>query len=139
MDQVALVEGGAEGLKRIAETFRSKGIPVSAVYLIKLTSEDGFEDRIIRLVADRRTIDLNLKRKMIYELVRLRRDNELPWIDPSVRFDIISSMDPEASRIIDYARRLGGPPVVIREATWQGFFIEYALVASVPHPNVAIV
>ena len=136
MDQVTLVEGGADGLNRIADAFRSKGIPVSGVYLIKLTSQDGFEDWIIRLVADREMPDL--KRKMIHELVRLRRDNELPRVDPSVRFDVVWPTEPEASRIIEYVQRVGGPPVVIRDATWKGLFIEYALVASVPHTNVAI-
>ncbi len=137
MDQVTLVDGGAEGLNRIAEAFRSRGIPVAGVYLIKLTSEDGFEEWIIRLVADREKPDI--KRKMIYELVRLRRDSQLPTVDPGVRFDIVSQTEPEASRIIEYAQRLGGPPVIIRDAVWKGLFVEYALVASVPHANVAIV
>jgi len=136
MDQIALVEGGAEGLNRIAELFRSKGVPVSGVYLIKLTSEDGFEKWVIRLIADRETPDL--KRKMIHELVRLRRDSRLPRVDPSVRFDIVSSTEPEASRIVEYARQLGGPPVVIRDAAWKGLFVEYALVARVPHTSAAV-
>ena len=37
MDQVTLVEDGAEGLNRIAEVFRSRGVPVTGVYLIKVT------------------------------------------------------------------------------------------------------
>jgi hypothetical protein len=50
MDNDTLVAGGAGGLDRIAECFRLKGIPVSGIYLIKLTAENGFEDWIIRLV-----------------------------------------------------------------------------------------
>jgi hypothetical protein len=136
MDQVTLVEDGAEGLNRIAEVFRSRGVPVTGVYLIKVTSQDEFEHWIIRLVVDRKTPDLT--RKMIHELVRLRRDNQLPKVDPSIRFDIIPRTESEASRIIDYARSLGGPPVLIRDASWKGLFIEYALVASVPSTNVAV-
>ena len=136
MDQVTLVEGGTEGLNRIAEAFRSKGVPVSGVYLIKVTSQDGFEHWIIRLVVDRKTPDL--KRKMIHELVRLRRDNRLPKVDPSVRFDVVSATDLEPSRVIDYAQRLGGAPVLIRDANWKGLFIEYALVASIPRTKVAV-
>src|SRR6516225_6460593 len=83
MDQVTLVEDGAEGLNRIAEVFRSRGVPVTGVYLIKVTSQDEFEYWIIRLVVDRKIPDMT--RKMIYELVRLRRDNQLPKVDPSVR------------------------------------------------------
>jgi hypothetical protein len=36
----------------------------------------------------------------------------------------------EASRVIEYARRLGEPPVVIRDAMWDGLYIDYALVAE---------
>ena len=78
------------------------------MYLIKVTSQDGFEYWIIRLVVDRKIPDMT--RKMIYELVRLRRDNQLPKVDPSVRFDVIARTELEASRIIDYARSLGAHP-----------------------------
>jgi len=136
MDQNTLVEVDADVLNRIATAFRSRGIPVSGVYLTKLTSENGYEDRIIRLVSER---DLpNLKRKMIYELVTLRRENALPKVDSGIRFDIVPSNDPEASRVIEYTRELGGPPVLIRDVMWKGLFIEYALVASVPQTDVAL-
>jgi hypothetical protein len=130
MDQDTLVDNGSEGLNQIAQAFRTKGIAVSGVYLIKLTSHDGFEEWIIRLIVE--TVWPDLKRKMISELVRLRRDNMLPRTLEGVRFDIVSAADAEASRVIEYVRLLGGPPVVIRDTVWKGLFIEYALVASIP-------
>lgn len=135
MDQDALVDGGVEGLARIAEAFRSKGLPVSGVYLIKLTSHDGFEAWIIRLIADRVRVVPDVKRQMIFALVELRRENALPRIETGVRFDIVDTKNDEASRIIEYTRGLGGPPAVIRDAVWKGLFIEYALVASVPQTD----
>ncbi len=137
MDQGALVENGAEGLIRIAEAFRARGLPIAGVYLIKLTSEDGFEDWIIRLVSDQYV--QNLGRRMVSELIQLRRESALPRVSPGVRFDVVSSDDAEASRVIDYTRRLGGPPAEIRDAMWRGLFIEYALVASVPQASFAVV
>jgi hypothetical protein len=134
MDQDVLVEGGAEGLDRIAEAFRSKGLPISGVYLTKLTSHDGFEEWIIRLIASARAVP-DLKRQMIYALVELRRENKLPRIEAGVRFDIVDPVNGEASRIIEYTRRLGGAPALIRDTMWKGLFIEYALVASVPQAD----
>ena len=74
---------------------------------------------------------------MISELVRLRQQNSLPQVDSSVRFDLVSLQDTEASRVLEYARKLGDPPVVIRDAMWKGLFIEHALVAEVPQVNLA--
>jgi hypothetical protein len=137
MDNDTLVAGGAGGLDRIAECFRLKGIPVSGIYLIKLTAENGFEDWIIRLVSDHKTADMT--RRMVQALVQLRRDdNCLPHVDSRVRFDLVSRTEPEPERVLDYAARLGGFPVTIRDAMWKGLFIEYALVPSVSQPNFAI-
>lgn len=120
-------------MNRIANAFRSKGLPVSGVYLIKLTSNDGYEERIIRLIVDRETPDL--KRQMIYKLVELRREGLLPQVDLGIRFDVVTAADSEAARIIEYTRRLGGPSALIRDTMWKGLFIEYALVASVPQTD----
>ena len=133
MDQDVLVEGGTTDLNRIANAFRSKGLPVSGVDLIKLTSNDGYEERIIRLIVDRETPDL--KRQMIYKLVELRREGLLPQVDLGIRFDVVTAADSEAARIIEYTRRLGGPSALIRDTMWKGLFIEYALVASVPQTD----
>jgi hypothetical protein len=137
MDQEALVEGGADGLIRIERAFQASGLAISGIYLIRLTSHDGFEEHVIRLVSDQKTPDLT--RKMIVELIKLRRNKDFPKVDPGVRFDMVSAGDLEASRIIDYARRLGGHPVVIRDAMWKGLFIEYALVAGLPQADFAAV
>lgn len=134
MDQDVLVEGGVQGLDRIADAFRSKELPVSGVYLIKVTSHDGFEEWIIRLIASRRVVP-DLKRQMIFALVELRREAALPRIEAGIRFDIVDAANDEASRIIEYTRRLGGPPTVIRDTMWKGLFIEYALVADVPQAD----
>lgn len=136
MDQDVLVEGGASGLLRIQQAFQSKGLRVVGIYIIKLTSHDGYEERVIRLVCDPENGDLT--RAMIGQLVELRRDKEFPKVDTGVRFTVVGTNDMEAARIIDYAKQLGGPPVVIRDAVWHGLFIEYALVASVPQADYAV-
>jgi hypothetical protein len=74
---------------------------------------------------------------MIVALIDLRREQALPRIDELVGFHIVDVDDPEASRVLDYAQRLGGPPVIIRDAMWQGLFIEYALVAMLPDRKAA--
>jgi len=69
--------------------------------------------------------------------VPLRRERALPRTDNSVRILIPHVDDIEASRGIDYAQRLGRPPVIIRDAMWPGLFIEYAVVAMALEPDVA--
>ena len=134
MDQDVLVAGGADGLNRIADAFRAKGVPVTGVYLVKLTSDDGYQEWVIRLIADAATGDA--QRQMIYNLVELRREKTFPRTDFGVRFDLVDPNDLEASRIIDYARRLGPLPVTITNAMLKGLFIEYALVARIPQTSV---
>jgi hypothetical protein len=134
MDQVAVVDGDANGLLEIMEAFKARGLPVEGVYLIVLTSDDGFVERIIRLVVPHRSHDLN--HRMIAELVKLRRQGKLPRVDESVRFSLISADDPEADRVADYARRIGVPGTV-QDVMWRGLFIEYALVAKVPQMAAA--
>lgn len=135
MDPLSLVEGGAEGLVRIAEAFRAKRLKISGIYLIKQTGHAGDERWVIRLLTDEKSP--HVKRNMIAALIDLRREETLPWIDDSVHFDIVHINDPEPIRVIQYARALGGPPVLIRDAMWQGLFIEYALVALVPERDAA--
>ena len=74
---------------------------------------------------------------MLTQLVAMQRDRTLPLIDPMIRIHIAASDDTEASRVLDYAERLGGPPVIIRGMMWQGLFIEYAVVARIPERNAA--
>jgi len=135
MDPGSLVEGGWEGLVRIANAFRSSGLPLTGIYLIKRSLPDGDEEWVIPLVSDEK--DPALARRMVDELIRLRRDQALPWIDPAVRIKIANSDDPEVSRVIGLAQRLGEPPIMIRDTMWDGLFIEYAMVALVPERAVA--
>jgi hypothetical protein len=136
MDPSALVEGGAKGLVRIAEAFRSAGISIVAIYLIKVAGHDGDDEWWeLRLVSEDKSPDLN--GRMIRELVELERAGRLPWIDHYVRFFIASIDDPEASRVIDYAQQFDRLPVVIRDVMWKGLFIEHALVAMVAERKAA--
>lgn len=135
MDSIGLVEGGVEGLVRIAVAFRAAGIPVTGVYLIKFTTDDNEDQWVLRLVVQETSADLD--RRMVTQLVALQRDRALPLIDPLIRIHIAASDDAEVSRVLDYAERLGGPPVIIRGVMWQGLFIEYAVVALIPERNAA--
>ena len=136
MDQNALVEDGDEGLIRILEAFASRGLNYTGIYLIALISNEGAVDNVIRLIS---ASDLpNQNRDMIYELVRLRRDNKLPWVDTKVRFSVVSESDMEAARLIDYVQQLGKVPTIIRDSMWKGLFIEYALVAKIPQSDFAV-
>lgn len=136
MDQNALVEGNGEGLLRIASAFCAKGLPISGIYLIRLASEEGHVQWVIRLLSDAYFPDLT--RQMIWKLVELRRESVLPDVNSLVSFDLISSAHPEAARVCDYARQLGKLPLVIRDTMWKGLFIEYALVAQVPQAAEAV-
>lgn len=135
MDPLSLVEGGAEGLIRVVEAFRAKRLKVSGIYLIRQTGHAGDERWVVRLLTDEKSPQM--KRSMIAALVGLRRERALPWIDDAVQFDIVHVDDPEPARVIQYAQALGGPPVLIRDAMWQGLFIEYAFVALVPKRDAA--
>lgn len=135
MDPLLLVEGGVDGLVRIAEAFRSKRVNVSAVYLIKVTGHAGDERWVIRLVTDEKSP--HVRRNMIVALIGLRREEALPRIDDSVRVDIVHIDDPEPMRVIQYAQALGGSPVIIKDSMLQGLFVEYALVALVPERDAA--
>ena len=135
MDPLSLVEDGVKGLTRIADAFRSRGLRFVGLYLIKDTGHAGDETLTIRLITDVKGPDE--KRKMIATLVDLRRERALPWIDSSIGFDLVHIDDPEASRVIEYAQRLGGPFAIIRDTMWQGLFIEYAAVAVIPARDMA--
>jgi hypothetical protein len=128
MDQNTLLEGGSDGLVAVANAFREDGFLVKAIYLVKRTSVDGYTDWVINAVLS--PFNLGMDREFIYKLVRLRREKKLPFIDRMVRVNGVSPEHVEASRVIEYARRLGEPPVVIRDAMWDGLSIEYALVAE---------
>lgn len=128
MDQNTLVEGGEVGLRAIADEFRRSGFPVQAIYLVKRTSTDGYLDWVVNAVLS--PFRPGLDRDFLYQLVRLRREKRLPFIDEQVRVNAVPPDHVEAKRIIEYARQMGDPPVVIRNVYWDGLYIEYALVAE---------
>jgi hypothetical protein len=131
MDPNAMVTGGSAGLRAIADAFRMNNFAIQGIYLIKITSDEGYEDWVVRLITSKRARD------MINLLVRLRREKQLPAINSRVRFDVIQADDAEASRIIEYSRRMGDVPVEINGALIDGMFIEYALVADYPGADAA--
>ena len=55
-----------------------------------------------------------------------------PRIGAEVLVGPIRATSPEASRIIEYARRAVGRPVEIRNTPLDGLFVEYALVVDWP-------
>jgi hypothetical protein len=128
MDQNALVEGGRDGLVAVADALCGAGFPVRAIYLVKRTGEDGYPDWSITAVLS--PFAPGMEVELVEAYVRLRRAGRLPHIDRSVRVNGVSLEHVEASRVIEYARRLGEPPVVIRDAMWDGLYIDYALVAE---------
>lgn len=135
MDQNTLVEGGDAGLRAIAQAFREVGFPVTAIYLVQQTSQDGDLDWVVRVVLF--PFRPSLDREFIPKLVQLERDKKLPFIDQQVRVDAVSPEHIEAARVLDYARRMGEPPVVIRKVMWEGLYIEYALVAEYDRTTAA--
>jgi len=135
MDQNTLVEGGDAGLRAIADQFRRSGFPVDSIYLVKRTSVDGGVDWVVNAVVS--PFRPGLDRDFLYQLVRLRREDRLPFVDEQVRLNAVSPDHVEAKRIIDYARRMGEPPVVIRNVLWDGLYIDYALVAEYDRTTAA--
>jgi hypothetical protein len=126
MDTGELVAGGAEGLRRIAELVKGKGIPVEGAYLIKTTADEGSAFWRLRLITNARSL------QVIHAIVDLRREQKLPRIDPSVRVSGVLGDDTEASRIITYAQNAVERPVEIIDTPIDGLFVEYALVADWP-------
>ena len=135
MDQDTLVAGGAEGLRTLEQELRAANFPVEAIYLIKRTSVDDENDWVIPVVLS--PFILGSDRDLIYEVARLRRNKKLLFIDEQVRIIAVPRDHIEASRVIDYARRMGEPPISIRNVHWNGIYIEYALVADYSRSTAA--
>jgi hypothetical protein len=128
MDTNALVEGGKEGLRRIVQALENEGIDVRGAYLIKTTSVEDFARTSLRIVTD---LD---PRKVLYEFVQLRRDGKIPRLADDVPVSPIRPSHVEASRVLDYAARIGSTTVVISGVYWEGLFIEDAVVVKWPSP-----
>lgn len=129
MDQNTLVDGGDEGLRRIADAFRTEGFPVRAIYLTNRRSYVTDEARwTIVIVVDpfRDGTDSDF----IIAYTDLRRSGKLPYIDSGIRVQAVPADNVEASRTLEYARAVGRQPLVIRDAFWRGLSIEHVLVAE---------
>lgn len=123
MDPIQTV-GGVAGLKQIADALREEGFPVDAIYLIKLVSQEGDVDWVIRVVTRKGNRDT------IFKVFELRRAGRIPLLGDRVRLDAIAPDHPEASRVIAYARRFGRPPVEIDAVLLDGMLVTFALVAD---------
>lgn len=132
MDTSELVEGGAAGLGAIVRVLERTGVTVIGAYLIRVTGTDGFEDTSLRIVTN------DDGREVLYKYVGLRRDGALPKISEDVTMTPVHPGDVEASRVLDYARRIGSPPVKIRGVLWHGLYIEDALVVKYPMSEPAV-
>lgn len=130
MDPVTAV-GRAEGLRRIAEALRAEGIGVEAVYLIKLVSDEGDVDWVIRIVTSRKS------REVVLKIFDLRRGGRIPDFGDKVRIDPVPATHPEASRVIAYARRFADLPVEIETVILDRMLIDYALVADISKVGAA--
>jgi hypothetical protein len=132
MDTGTLVEGGAEGLLEVVRILESQGVSILGAYLIRLTSEDGYSETNFRIVTN------DDQRDVIYKFVRLRREKRLPALSDDVRISPVRPNHVEATRVLDYASRLGTPPVSIKEVFWDGLFIEDAVVVKLPSREHAV-
>jgi hypothetical protein len=132
MDPATLVDGGIEGLHRIVDVLEANDVPVSGAYLIKLTSEDGYEDIVFRVATTMQT------HPFVFILVQLKREGKLPRIDDRVRIDAVSESSDEASRILKYAAQAGAPVVKIRGAGLNGLYVDEAIVVKWPKKQVAV-
>jgi hypothetical protein len=128
MDTSALVDGGVDGLRRIVASLEKEGIDIRGAYLIKTTSVEGFTRISFRIVTDRDPRDV------IYKFVQLRRDGRIPQIADDIPISPLRPSHVEASRVLDYAARVGSVPVVINGVYWDGLFIEDAVVVKRPTP-----
>lgn len=131
MDPGALVEGGADGLLAIVAALEQQGVAIRGAYLIKVTSVEGFEQTSFRIVTD------SDSRDVIYKFIELRRQRKIPALADEVRISPIRPNHIEASRVLDYASRLGTPIVSINGVYWKGIFIQEAFVVKCPEHAVA--
>lgn len=120
-----LVEGGAEGLDRIAEALRQQGLPIEGVYLVRLGFEDGGSEWVIRIVSPATD-----QRSILVPALSLRRAARLPAINEKVRFSPLRPDHPEAARILAYARKYRERPLQLEGIGLDGLYVDYALVGS---------
>jgi hypothetical protein len=124
MDLSALVEGGIDGMKSIVGALEAGGVNVRGAYLIKTTSDNGYEDLVFCVVTT------DEQRKVINLAADLKRAAKLPSIDSKVRFAAARPSSTEASRIMAYAAEVGSPVVTIQGVGLDGLYVEDALVVK---------
>lgn len=113
-------------MRRIVQTLEKEGIDIRGAYLIRTTSVEDFARTSFRIVTDRDP------REVLYKFVQLRRDGRIPWLADEVPVSPIRPNHTEASRVLDYAARIGSATVVISGVYWEGLFIEDAVVVKWP-------
>ncbi|HUF46093.1 MAG TPA: hypothetical protein VMN43_12165 [Aestuariivirgaceae bacterium] len=99
---------------------------VQAIYFIKVTT---VEDSVFWNI---RVVTTHDPRDFFYKLWELRKAGRISPIDPDIRIKAVRPNNPEAERVIEYARQFRAAPVVISNVAWKGLYIEYALVAEAP-------
>jgi hypothetical protein len=102
------------------------GVDVQGIYFLKLTTDD---DSVFWNI---RAVTAHDPRDFIFKFVELQNAGKIPPIDSDIRIKAVRPDDPEAERVLEYARQFREAPVVISNAAWKGLYIEYALVAEAP-------
>ena len=132
MDTGALVDGGVAGLRRIVESLEQEGVAVYGAYLIRTTGLDNESQRTdLRIVTEDDIGDV------LYKFVRLRGQGKLPEYSSSITLTPVRPDSFEASRVLDYARRVGKPTVTIEGVPSDGLYIEDAVVVKYPQEERA--
>jgi hypothetical protein len=132
MDPATLVEGGVDGLRHIVQALEERGVPIVGAYLIKSTSDSGYEDVALQIVTTM------LSHEVIHRFVTLKHEGKLPRLDWRVRIDAADPFSNEASRILKYASEAGTPVVNIRGAGLDGVYVEEAIVVKWPTREAAL-
>ena len=126
MGPVEMVTCTADDLLRISNGLKRGGVDVKAIYFIKVTS---VEDSVYWNI---RVVSTHDPRDFIGKLVALQNAGKIPPIDSAIRIKAVPPDNPEAERVLEYARQFRTAPVVISNVAWKGLYIEYALVAEAP-------
>lgn len=126
MGPIEMVRCSADDLLRISQEMKRVGVDVQAIYFLKVTSNEDSVFWNIRAVTTHDSYDF------VYKFSELQNAKKIPRIDSDIRIKAIRPDDPEAERVLEYARQFREAPVVISNVAWKGLYIEYALVAEAP-------
>ena len=126
MDPIEMVRCSADDLLRISQAMKGIGVEVEGIYLLKLTADD---DTVFWKI---RAVTTHDPRDFIFKFAELQNAGKIPSFDSDIGIKAVPPDDPEAQRILDYARQFRSAPVVISNSAWKGLYIEYALVAEAP-------